>query len=135
MVGGYEMVKEMSRGTWLARVGEEGFLWEWMLLSSSRSSGRGRLLTPVYLSPRNLDGALGVSLEKVSTGDQVTVGLTAVCSFPVLTETRFPPEFAPSLLSSSLNQLRQEVNDQKSLGDLVGEENKGQNVLVERGYC
>jgi hypothetical protein len=58
----------------------------------------------------------------------VTVGLTAVCSFPVLTETRFPPEFAPSLISSSLNQLRQEVNDQKSLGDLIGEENKGQNL-------
>lgn len=64
-------------------------------------------------------------MEKVSTGDQVTLGLTAVCSFPVLTETRFPPEFAPSLLSSSLNQLRQEVNDQKSLGDLVGRKTKG----------
>lgn len=71
---------------------------------------------------------LGVSLEKVSTGDQVTARLTAVCSFPVLTETRFPPEFAQSLLSSSVNQLRQEVNDQKSLGDLDREENKGQNL-------
>lgn len=68
---------------------------------------------------------LAVSLEKVSTGDQVTVGLTAVCSFPVLTETRFPPEFAQSLIFSSLNQLRQEVNDQQSLRDLVREENKG----------
>lgn len=67
-------------------------------------------------------------MERVPTGDQVTVGLTAVCSFPVLTETRFPPEFAQPLLSSSLNQLRQEVNDQKNLRDLVREENKGQNL-------
>lgn len=102
-------------------------------MPSSRSE-RGRPavghFTPVHLSPRSLDwGAgcwvLGVSLEKVSTGDQVTVELTAVCSFPVLTETRFPPEFAQSLIVSSLNQLRQEVNDQQSLRDLVREENKG----------
>lgn len=68
---------------------------------------------------------LRVFLEEVSTGDQVTVELTAICSSPVLTETRFPPEFAQSLLSSSLNQLSQEVNDQQSRRDLVREENKG----------
>lgn len=90
----------------------------------------GTLVTPVHLSQEPGLGCwvLGVFLEKVSTGNQVTVELTAVCSFPVLTETRFPPEFAQSLLSSSLNQLRQEVNDQQSLRDLVREENKGENL-------
>lgn len=63
------------------------------------------------------------------------MGPPAVLSFPVLTETRSPPEFAQSMLSPPLNQLRQEVNDQKSLGDLVREENKGQNLQWGEDGC
>lgn len=62
-------------------------------------------------------------------------GATSCFELSCLTETRSPPEFAQSLPSSPLNQLRQEVNDQKSLGGLVRKENKGQNLQWEVGGC
>lgn len=71
----------------------------------------------------------------LGTWDQVIVEPPAVLSFPVSLKQDPPPEFAQSLPSSPLNQLRQEVNDQKSLGGLVRKENKGQNLKWEVGGC